>query len=144
MCKRTPSEPVSAAAWRRFQNRRPASCFASSNSVAIGPLSEGPETAAFLHEAAAWLVRNERLFDVAGDDRIQSRGAALFDGPDRPRCMGTSSEGLATALHNSRSGRSADRDGERLLVDGEQAHGSRLLAVDETSILWLVAGRARR
>ena len=75
-----------AAAWRRFQNCRTASCSASSNSVAIGPPSERPETAAFVNEAAVWLVRDERLLDVAGDDRIQSKGAgALVDGPDRPR-----------------------------------------------------------
>ena len=65
-------------------------------------------------------------------------------GPGVPRCMDTSSERLATALHKCRSGRSADREGERSLVDGEQAHGSRLLVVDETSILRLLAGRARR
>jgi hypothetical protein len=54
MWKRTPSEPVGAAAWRRFQNSRPASWSVSSNSVAIGPPSEKPETAAFVNEAAVW------------------------------------------------------------------------------------------
>jgi hypothetical protein len=103
MCKRTPSEPVGAAAWRRFQNCRPASCSASSNSVAIGPPSESPETAAFVNEAAIWLVRDERLLDVAGDDRIQSKVAARWSmaptGPGVPRCIDRGSDGLTAGFH---------------------------------------------
>src|SRR3954452_14076962 len=56
------------------------------NSVSIGPPSERPETAAVVNEAAVWLVRDERLLDVAGDDRIQSKGAPRWSmNPDRPR-----------------------------------------------------------
>ena len=75
------ADAVRAGRRRRLeavQNCRPASCCASSHSVAIGPPSARPETAAFVNEAAVWLVRDERLVDVAEDDRIQSKGAARW------------------------------------------------------------------